>query len=251
MSEINGFDNEFLFVKYLNGKKIRELNPMMYELIKSLFPYDSEDSVIKAWKNHYKQKSDIFVKVNGTMKGISIKKGIKNSVHTEGISSFIHFLIENKVPREIVIEYLKYQYVDGTTNGKGQFRQSIEQYKQENQDKIDKINEVLNNEKILRNAILRFVTKGNNSNYQIDAIVHGEANNFIWATTNEISEIILSKKNSYSTSVHFGPMICQPKTRCLNYNPLYEKDRFIVQIKWYSLYDDIVYYRNDNLIKQR
>ena len=82
------------------------------------------------------------------MKGISIKKGIKNSVHLEGISSFIHFLIENKVPREIVIEYLKYQYADGTTNGKGTLRQSIEQYKKENQDKIDKINEVLNDEKI-------------------------------------------------------------------------------------------------------
>ena len=27
MSNINGFDNEFEFVKYLNGKQIRELNP--------------------------------------------------------------------------------------------------------------------------------------------------------------------------------------------------------------------------------
>ena len=161
------------------------------------------------------------------MKGISIKKGIKNSVHLEGISSFIHFLIENKVPREIVIEYLKYQYADGTTNGKGTLRQSIEQYKQENQDNIDKINAVLNDEKILRNAILRFITKGNNSNYGL---------------------LQLSMVKSITS---FRLMTCQPKKSCLNYNPLYEKDRFIVQIKWYSLYDDIVNYRYANLIRQR
>ena len=34
MSTINGYDNEFEFVKELNGKMINELNPMFYDLIK-------------------------------------------------------------------------------------------------------------------------------------------------------------------------------------------------------------------------
>ena len=36
------------------------------------------------------KKSDIFIKINSKIKGISIKKGMKNSVHVERISDFIH-----------------------------------------------------------------------------------------------------------------------------------------------------------------
>ena len=130
MSNINGFDNEYEFVKYLNEKEINELDPMTRELIDKLYPYENPHSIIKCWRNHYKQKSDILIRINNVMKGISIKKGIKNSLHAEGISSFINFLIEEGVDREIVLEYLKYHYADGSTNGKGLKRISVEEYKQ-------------------------------------------------------------------------------------------------------------------------
>ena len=52
--------------------------------------------------------------------------------------------------------------------------------------------------------------------------------------------IILSKRNSYSTSAHISSLVIQPQNRCLNYNSKYEKERFCVQIKWYSLFDDIM-----------
>ena len=61
MYNINGFDNEYEFVKYLNGKRIMELNPMFEELIKYLFPNARGDSIIKSWRNHYKQKTDVFI----------------------------------------------------------------------------------------------------------------------------------------------------------------------------------------------
>ena len=242
MSEILGKNNEYEFVKYLNGKRISELNPMFRELIDELFPNQQQNSIIKSWKNHYKEKSDIFIKIDGKMKGISIKKGYKNSVHVERISDFIHFLIENNVDREIIIEYLKYHYADGSTNGKGNKRISIEEYKKDNQSKIDKINQVLNDEKIIKKAISRFVTRGKNTDYFIAAIIYGEVDDFIWATKEQIEEIILSKKDIYSSAVHFGALTCQPKNRCLNYNPLYEKDRFCVQTKWYNIFDDIIEY---------
>ena len=242
MSKITGKNNEYEFVKYLNGKRISELNPMFRDLIDELFPNQQPNSIIKSWKNHYKEKSDIFIKINGKMKGISIKKGYKNSVHVERISDFIHFLIENNIDREIVIEYLKYHYADGSTNGKGIKRLSVEEYKKDNQSKIDKINKVLNDEKIIKKAINRFVTRGKNTDYFISAIIYGEVNDFIWATKEQIEEIILSKKDVYSSAVHFGALTCQPKNRCLNYNPLYEKDRFCVQIKWYNIFDDIIEY---------
>lgn len=244
MTNITGKNNEYEFVKYLNGKKISELNPMFRSLIDKLFPKEPPSSIIKSWKNHYKEKADIFIKINGIMKGISIKKGIKNSVHVERISDFIHFLIENNVERDIVIEYLKYQYADGSTNGKGNKRLSAEEYKKENQHNIDKINKAFNNEILLRKAIERFVTKGKISNYYISAIIYGEVDDFVWATRGQIENIILSKKDNYSSGVHFGVLSCQPKNRCLNYNPLYEKDRYCVQIKWYNIFDDIIEYMN-------
>lgn len=244
MSDINGIDNEIKFVEYLNGKIVSELNPMFRNFIDEVFNKPSDNSTIRCMKNKYKQKSDIFIKINNEIKGISIKKGMKNSVHVERITDFIHFLIENKVNREAVIEYLKYHYADGTTNGKGLNRLSAEEYRKNNQDKIDMINDILNNEKILKNAITRFIIKGKNSNYDISAIIYGEVDDFLWITKEDIINVILSKKDDYSSAIHFGPLICQPKNRCLNYNTKYERDRFCIQIKWYSLFDDIIYNMN-------
>ena len=247
MSNITGVDNEFEFVKYLNGKKISELNPLFRDLIDKLYPLELETSIIKSWRNHYNQKTDVFIRINGVMKGISIKKGMKNSVHVERITDFIDFLKFNNVPREIILEYLKYHYADGTTNGKGEKRLSAEEYKLNNQASIDKINLFFNNNDILKEAIDRFVIKGNNSDYYIDAIIYGEADDFIWATREDIKNIMMRKKDCYSTAVHFGPLTCQPKNRCLNYNAKYEKDRFCIQIKWYSIFDDILENMNNNI----
>lgn len=90
--------------------------------------------------------------------------------------------------------------------------------------------------------------KGNNSDYYIDALIYGEVDDFIWVTKDDIKNIILSKKTLYSSAVHFGPITCQPKNRCLNYNPKYEKDRFCVQLKWYSLFDNIIENLNNRVI---
>lgn len=248
MTDINGFDNEYKFINYLNAKRISELNPLFRNLIYDLYGYLDDNFVIYAWRNHLPQKSDIFIKINNIKKGISIKKGIKNSVHLEGISEFIHFLIENKVDKEIIIEYLRYHYADGSTNGKGEKRISVNEYKILNQDKIDKINNVFNQEKLLLAAINRFILKGNNSDYYIDAIIYGEVDDFLWILKKDIRKVIMSKRTEYSTAVHFGPITCQPLARNLSYNPGLEKRRFCVQLKWYNLFDDIIENMNNKII---
>lgn len=242
-------ENELSFVRYLHGKRVWELNPMFRSFIDDIFSFPNENLQIKCMKNRYKQKADIFIKIGTVFRGVSIKKGIKNSVHVERISDFIHFLIENKVSRDIVVSYLQYQYADGTTNGTGKKRLSIEMYKQDHQVCIDKINEALNQEDILNKAISRFVVRGRNSHYDISAILYGEIDDFLWITKEDIQKLIFSKKNEYSSAVHFGPLTCQPKNRCLNYNPKYEKDRFLVQIKWYNLLDDIIDNMNQKVKK--
>ena len=57
--------------------------------------------------------------------------------------------------------------------------------------------------------------------------------------------LILSKRNNYSSAIHFGSLTVQPKNRCLNYNPKYNNDRYLIQVKWYNLYDEIIEFMNN------
>lgn len=244
--EITGIENEIEFVKYLNNKKVYELNPIFRELIFKLYGDIDVNSVVKCYKSTQPIKSDMFIVINSIKKGISIKKGVKNSVHVDRISDFIHFLITNGVKKDVIIEYLKYQYADGTTNGKGSYRMSSKEYKSFYQDKIDLINKAFNNPSLIKNAVKRFITMGHNSSYEIDALIYGVIEDFIWITKEDIYKVILSNKDIYSTGVHLGSLYCQPMDRCLNYNVKYESKRFCVQIKWYHLSDDIIKIMNDN-----
>ena len=244
---MNGYFIEQCIVNYLNGRKIKDLNILHLEMIESLFTNILSDDIIISWKNPFKQKTDLFIKINGETKRISVKSGIKNSVHVEPISEFIHFLIENNIEREYIISYLKYHYADGTTNGSGLMRYSSEEYKKNHQNDIDLLNKRLNNKQLITKIIDRFILKGNNDTHSIDAIMYGSYDDFIYITKDEIIEIILNKINIYSTGVHFSTLSCQPMNRCLNYNPKYEKNRFCVQIKWYNLFDDIIEYKNNKL----
>ena len=235
-----GKQNEYDFVLMLNGKKVKELDPNSYDMIHAIFNNISDNSIIKSWKNHYKQKTDVMIKIDNIIKGISIKMGSKNSVHVEPLSSFIKFLENNGIPHNIIDMYLKYHFADGTNDGTGKNRMSAEEYKCNNKDDIELINNFFNKEKIIDKSIDRFILFGNNSKYSIDAICLGEANDYLWITRDDIVRVLKDRKLKKSIGVHFSNLFCQPQTRNLNYNSLYEKKRYCVQIKWYSLFDDII-----------
>lgn len=127
-NETNGFQNEQEFSKALNGKKIKYLMPNLQDMILKLYGYVDFNSYIFCYVDHSKKKYDIVIRINQKIKKISIKKGVNNSVHTEGISYFIHFLIECGISRNIIIEYLYYQYGDETKNGTGSNRISSLEY---------------------------------------------------------------------------------------------------------------------------
>lgn len=241
-----GVKNEISFANYLDGKRFKELNPVFQMMIVDLFGEINDNSLIKAYKNEKLEKCDIFIKINEKTKEVSIKMGNKNSMHVERISDFIHFLIRCGVSRNTIIEYLKFHYADGTTNGKGKNRISVEDYKKVNQFKIDLINEEINQKNIILKAIDRFVLKGIDEKSNIDLIIHGTLNDFVWITKEDIKKVAISKINDYSSTVHFGPLTCQPLARCLNYNSGYENKRYCIQIKWYNLVDDIIENSGDN-----
>lgn len=240
--KVDGFQNERNFVQELDGKRVKQLQPLYYRMIIQLFGKVWGFKKVHAWVDERKKKYDIVIKIGKIEKKISIKKGINNSMHVEGISTFIHFLIEMKIGRDHVMTYLKYHYADGTTNGKGEYRMSVQEYKQLHQEEINQLNSCLNHPFVLRQAIDRFVLRGRNSEEAIDGIIYGVVNDFIFISAKDIIKVIESKRDVSMTGVHFGPLACQPMTRNLNYNPLYEKKRFCVQIKWYDIYEDVVTY---------
>lgn len=244
-SSSNGFENEVQFVFKLNNKKFKNINFGLQLFLEDLYGEINPEQSITCYKNKYLQKGDIFIKVNNKVKIISIKKGVKNSVHTEPISEFIHFLIENKMPKEMVVNFLKYHYADGTTNGSGEERISVEEFKKNNQRCIDEINNFINKKEFLIKAIDRFVVVGRNSNKKIDAILYGVPDDFIWIKRKEIYNILLKHKEDYSTSIHFSGLSYQPLNRCINRNEKYEKCRYISQIKWYNISDDVIEAMND------
>ena len=236
----NGFQNEYEFINKINNKKVNQLDYYMQLFIEDLFDNANSNSKVICYKNTKLQKFDIFIKIDNEIRRVSVKKGIKNSVHTEPISDFIHFLIENKMPRKMIIDFLKYHYADGTTNGSGEKRISIFEYKQTHQNEIDSINKFINQEKILKRAIDRFIIYGRNSSKGIDDLIYGVPNDFLWIKKDDIYNLLIRNKDIYSTSIHFSSLTYQPLDRCINHNPKYEKCRFISQLKWYNISDDII-----------
>ena len=102
------------------------------------------------------------------------------------------------------------------------------------------INQSINNTKLLEKAINRFVLQGNNSLYEVNAIIYGVLEDFIWITNEEIKYIMKKHKNYYSSAIHFSGLTIQPMARNLKYNLKYEKDRYKIQVKWYNISDDII-----------
>ena len=99
--DISGYKNEYEFRDYLNNRLVKNLNPLFWDLFETLYGKLTGEEIIYARINPKKQKSDLFVTISGITKGISIKKGIKNSVHTETIYSFILFWLIKIFPVQI------------------------------------------------------------------------------------------------------------------------------------------------------
>lgn len=234
-----GIQNEHEFIEYLNHKKIKELNPMAYDFVVTLFPNINDNDIIYAIPRLDKGKTDFVIRINETNKNISVKMGYSNSVHLERLDSFIDFLQKIKVDENTIKQFIKFHYADDTIDNSGINRISSEEYKKRYQTEIDEINLVFNEKTILQKAIDHFLFNGRyHSN--VDALVHGTVNDFLWLTKEEIYKIMFTKKDDYTTGVHFGILYCQPWSRNLQYKNSEEYKREYVQIKWYNILDNII-----------
>jgi len=237
---ITGYENEEEFARYLNGKTFGRVNPIFQDLLLAIYGRIDFSDTISCFVSYSKKKADIYVKVNDQVRGISIKKGVKNSVHVESLDQFCAFLMENGVSKRIIEGIRHYHYGDGTIDGTGTKRVSVSEYKVGRDGILKEINRVLNDRHLLMKAIRRFVLQGNNSMYEISAIIYGVVDDFVYITNEEIRYIIMKNRNIVTDSLHFGSLFYQNMARNLNYNPKYEKNRDYIQIKWYHLSDDII-----------
>lgn len=97
-----GLFNELLIIEAINGKKVCHTNLLFQELFYSFFKDIDANDRIKAYKGKPNEKTDVIVKINNQIMNISVKVGVKNSVHVEGIYSFIMFMKELKIPQYIL-----------------------------------------------------------------------------------------------------------------------------------------------------
>lgn len=235
---INGYKNEYDFINYLNNKSFNELNILMQEVIETLFPDISNSDIITAYKYGRHSKADIVVSVNDVRKGISIKSGHHNSVHIESIERFTEYLSQLGINKKLIDIFLYYIYSDGSNNNTGTDRISNSLYIEKNKEDIILLNRTLNMYKsffIKRFLIDTYV------DYKVkaDLFIHGTLNDFVWATASEIQSYLETIKYD-SNSVHSSKLFIQNWNKNLQRNNKYEHCRNYIQVKWYSIYDDII-----------
>ena len=242
-----GYQNEEDFVELFNNKYFYELDCNSQDFLKELFGniIDNEEK-IKSWKNRMVQKTDIFIKYKNYIKNISLKCGNSNSMHHEQIQEFKMYLEKLGIPYNVINNYVSYHYgYLKDSEGKIDFSKvlSSEEYKKIYQEEIDIFNRSINKTRIIVDMVDRFIVRGRNSDYDIDALVCGTICDYVWIMKDDIYDLILSKRALDFTSPHVACMTIGPKKRNLEGNSKNVKDRYIVCIRWNFIKEDIINFK--------
>ena len=218
------------------------------KFLKDLFKEEiNNEEKIRSWKNKSTQKTDIFIKYKKYIKNISLKSGNSNSIHTESIQEFKRFLINLNVPYKIIDKYISYHYgYPRDENGRTDFSKALsaEEYKEKYQKEIDVFNNYINKTKIIIDMIDRFLIRGNNSDYDIDALVSGTIKDYVWILKYDLYDLILTNRRPDLTSPHIACMTIGPKKRNLNRDSKNLKDRYLVCIRWNFIRENIITFKN-------
>lgn len=233
-----GYEIEIAFVEYLDHKKFEELNPLMQDVIQTLYPDVKPKDIIKAYKYGRYAKADIVISIRNKKRGISIKSGYKNSVHIEPLNIFEKYLLKNGVQSKNIELLYRYIYSDGTNNNTGIKRITNADYIDLHQEDIIELNKIFNYLKpqLIKRFLIETDTK---YNVQPSVFIHGNVNDFIWATTEEVQNFLENEIIS-SSSVHSGKLYIQCWDKNIKRNPKYERCRNFIQVKWFSMYDDMI-----------
>ena len=165
------------------------------------------------------------------------------------MQEFKRYLGNIGIPYKIIDKYVDYQYgYIKDENGKidNSKRLSSEEYKKIYQSEIDIFNNAINKTKIIIDMTDRFIIRGRNSDYDIDALVCGTVNDYVWIKKYDLYDLILSKKGINFTSPHISCMTIGPKKRNLDGTSNNAKERYIVCVRWNFIKEDIINFKNNN-----
>lgn len=242
-----GYENERDFVKLFNDKYFYELDANSQIFLKELFgDIINNEEKIRSWKNKTVQKTDIFIKYKNHIKNISLKCGNSNSMHHEQIQEFKRYLEKLGIPYKVIDKYIGYHYgYMKDDEGRIDFSKSLssEEYKRIYQKEIDIFNERINKTRIIVDMVDRFIIRGRNSDYDIDALVCGTIDNYVWIMKYDIYDLILSKRSLFFTSPHIACMTIGPKKRNLDGNSKNAKDRYLVCVRWNFIKESIIEFK--------
>lgn len=243
-----GFINEKQFAYFFNNKKVKHLSKSAKDLIYALYSNVNEDDFVLCWSSKYLEKADIKIKINGIVKGVSIKTGQQCSMHQESLDSFNRFLLRIGVEENIISKFTKFIY--GEINNK---RVTTEQYISQFSNDIAEIKRSFNSYSNRFHLITRFLFHGTeNQLYDCDAIIYGLPNDFYWATKDEILKLLINYPYTNVNFLNVSLLNVRCYDRNINYNVNRKNVEHKVQVKWFSLPRDIIYIskiREANLIK--
>ena len=88
-----------------------------------------------------------------------------------------------------------------------------------------------------KELIKRFVILGAKSNQKPDYIYYGDEYEGLWAKSNDVLKLLLSKKSK--SAVPVGKLTFQAWNRAIKKNSKSEKKRGVIQLKWGTVGEDL------------
>lgn len=168
-------------------------------------------------------------------------------MHHEQIQEFKRYLEKIGIPYKVIDKYVSYHYgymKDEFGNTDFSKPLSAIEYKKYYQSKIDIFNDYINKTRIIVDMIDRFIIRGRNSDYDIDALICGKIEDYVWILKYDIYDLILLKRCLNFTSPHVAYMTIGPKKRNLDGTSKNVKDRYLVCIRWNFIMESIIEFKN-------
>ncbi|MCM1083654.1 MAG: hypothetical protein NC393_06785 [Clostridium sp.] len=249
-SNPHGNNNEKEMSNYLDGKKIKELNPTMKEFVKYIcftknILFDDTTSIKAMYETNPKLKQDIYLTINDIKIGVSLKMGSGNSCHQEKIEDFISFIrISCDASDEICDLWRFFIWADGTLDGSGstdkdssgriKCRFNANEFKEKYPSKRTALQQFLNNNKAVLIERALFIGKYNSD---VDFVYHGTYKQGRWISKKEVIDFLVRQSpKSNRACLTIGSLTVQAWNVSLMGNT--EHKRGEIQLKYGTMKED-------------
>jgi len=239
----HGLLREKEMIAALDSKKVSELSNNMRHLLEELYGVLDENEIVKCLAPDDYYKPDFFIIYRGIKKGISMKSGRSNIVHSELVNNFIEYLRELNVSEKTLETILLYHFGDGTTDGSGSERFEFAKLHYLLDNRIKEANDELNSDiDRIYQVLERCVFAGAKEEFpRADALYHGDVSFGVVATEKQVRKHIYRKNWKWMDALHIGPLMLRPHARYIGVEIASEKRRHTIECHWSNLAADIAY----------